>query len=165
MDGDPGALVTPRTSGPEVVGSNPTGPTRRHSQVCYSESGFAICYLLQLVPTGFGRESSEKSNLGCFQTCEESCLPLGPRGEPDLLGSQTALKCTQRRRFRLNDLSRRLYRCGRLPEDSLRVASPCDGRVGSRNFEPPRFSGKSPSGTSRRSDDVIFLIRLKPSSS
>jgi len=27
MDGDPGALVTPRRSGPEVVGSNPTGPT------------------------------------------------------------------------------------------------------------------------------------------
>src|SRR5436309_15475198 len=29
MDGDPGALVTPRRSGPEVVGSNPTGPTKR----------------------------------------------------------------------------------------------------------------------------------------
>ncbi len=86
MDGDPGALVTPKRSGPEVVGSNPTGPTRRHSRVCYSESGFTICYLLQLVPTGFGSESSEKSNLGCFQTCEESQLPLGLRDEPDLLG-------------------------------------------------------------------------------
>src|SRR5438445_13761323 len=31
MDGDPGALVTPRRSGPEVVGSNPTGPTKRHT--------------------------------------------------------------------------------------------------------------------------------------
>ena len=29
MDGDPGALVTPRKSGPEVVGSNPTGPTKQ----------------------------------------------------------------------------------------------------------------------------------------
>jgi hypothetical protein len=29
MDGDPGALATPRRSGPEVVGSNPTGPTKR----------------------------------------------------------------------------------------------------------------------------------------
>ncbi len=46
--------------------------TKRHLQVCYSESGLAICYLLQLVPTGFGRESSEKSNLGCFQTCKKA---------------------------------------------------------------------------------------------
>src|SRR5436189_6287164 len=90
MDGDPGALVTPRRSGPEVVGSNPTGPTRRHSQVCYSESGFAICYLLQLVPMGFGSESSEKSNLVCFQTCEVSRLPLRARDEPEVRGRTVA---------------------------------------------------------------------------
>src|SRR5439155_2284065 len=69
----------------------------------------------------------------------------------------------QRRRFRLKDLSRRLYRRGRLPEDNLWAACPSEGRAGSKNFEPTRFSGKRPSATSRRSDDVIFLICLKPS--
>src|SRR3989475_7748972 len=32
MDGDPGALVTPRRSGPEVVGSNPTGPAKPQAE-------------------------------------------------------------------------------------------------------------------------------------
>src|SRR2546430_14817702 len=40
MDGDPGALVTPRRSGPEVVGSNPTGPTTNRSLILITETPY-----------------------------------------------------------------------------------------------------------------------------
>jgi len=46
MDGDPGALVTPRRSGPEVVGSNPTGPTTSclESGQITARSGLLDCF-------------------------------------------------------------------------------------------------------------------------
>ena len=45
MDGDPGALVTPRRSGPEVVGSNPTGPTMVAMNFAAPEFVRALSYL------------------------------------------------------------------------------------------------------------------------
>ena len=164
MDGDPGALVTPRRSGPEVVGSNPTGPTKPHAETAAFGIRVSHSQSASTWTAGSGPMLTVKPDLKIFGVFEKlssarAKSSVGPAS------SRIASAQAQRLRFRLKDLSRRLYRRGRLPEDNLWAACPSEGRAGSKNFEPTRFSGKRPSATSRRSDDVIFLICLKPSSS